>query len=361
MIFDGMLRNLDNVYGKFIMYPRFIQTFLDKQPNGMPTHKEKYDVSFHNKKVFANMKRISKDFSGTKTPLFPTMVELNQVQMDEGSAQPTDTQHTPTFDMPPLKPKKTQKPRQPKRKTTKVPQPSESIDIAMDETVRKEGVTVWYERVSKMSSNSLLAGVNTSRSDEDRLKHIELMKIYTTLQKKILDLDGELKRTKTAQQTKIDDLERRVRKLEKKHKSRTYKLKRLYKVGLTAKVISSSDDEALDKKDSSKQGRIDEKDADKDIALVSTHDVVVQDEGIEDVDEKEVDEVVTTSKMIIDAVVDATQVTTAMADISVSATEIIVTTAPTITTALETNVEITQAPKRKRVMIQEPDMYIYIH
>nr|GEX18135.1 hypothetical protein [Tanacetum cinerariifolium] len=59
------------------MYPRFIQTFLDKQLNGLPTHKEKYDASFHTKKVFANMKRIGKEFSGKETPLFSTMKVLD--------------------------------------------------------------------------------------------------------------------------------------------------------------------------------------------------------------------------------------------------------------------------------------------
>nr|GEX39038.1 retrovirus-related Pol polyprotein from transposon TNT 1-94 [Tanacetum cinerariifolium] len=63
---------------------RFIQTFLDKQLSGLPTHKEKYDVSFYTKKVFANMKRIGKGFYGKETPLFPTMVGPNQVQMGEG-------------------------------------------------------------------------------------------------------------------------------------------------------------------------------------------------------------------------------------------------------------------------------------
>nr|GEY93829.1 hypothetical protein [Tanacetum cinerariifolium] len=263
--------------------------------------------------------------------------------------------------MSPLKYQKTQKPRKPKRKTTKVPQPSESTDIAADEAVHKEGVTVWrqdtmgdtfahtrYKRVSKMSSDLLLAGVNIPQSDEDRQKHIELMKICTTLQKKVLGLEDELKRTKTAQQTKIDGLERRVKKLEKKHMSRTHKLKRLYKVGLTAKVISSSDDKALDKEDTSKQEKIDEIDADEDIALVSTHDDVstqdniVQDEGIEDVGEEEVVEVVTTAKMLI--------------DILVSTAETIVTTAPTTTAgSTKTNIEVTQALKRKGVMIQEPE------
>nr|GFB69680.1 hypothetical protein [Tanacetum cinerariifolium] len=131
---------------------------------------------------------------------------------------------------------------------------------------------------------------------------------------------------------------------------------------LQRKVISSSDDEALDKEDTFKQGRIDEIDVDEDIALVSTHDDVstqdniVQDEGIEDVGEEEVVEVVTTTKMIIDVVVDAAQVTTTIADIPVSDAETIVTTAPTITAeSTKTNVEVTQASKRKGVMIQEPE------
>nr|GEY00125.1 hypothetical protein [Tanacetum cinerariifolium] len=146
---------------------------------------------------------------------------------------------------------------------------------------------------------------------------------------KVLDLEDELKRTKTAQQTKIAGLERRVKKLKKKHRSRTHTLKRLYKVGLTAKVISSTNDEALNKEDTSKQGRIDKIDADEDISLVSTHDDVntqdniVQDKGIEDV---------------------------------VSTAKTIVTTAPTITAeSIKTNVEVTQAPKRKGVMILEPE------
>nr|GEX33710.1 hypothetical protein [Tanacetum cinerariifolium] len=119
---------------------------------------------------------------------------------------------------------------------------------------------------------------------------------------------------------------------------------------------------ALDKEDTSKQGRIDEIDADEDIALVSTHDDVstqdniVQGEGIEDVDDEELVKVVTTAKMIIDTVVDAVQVTTAIVDIPVSVAEIIVTTASTITAeSTKTNVKVTQAPKRKGVIIQEPE------
>nr|GEZ63829.1 hypothetical protein [Tanacetum cinerariifolium] len=98
-------------------------------------------------------------FYGKETPLFPTMVGSNQIQIGEGSPQPTDTQHTPTFAMPPLKPKKTQKPRQPKRKTTKVHQPSEYTDIVVDEAVHKEGLTVcWVLEQMHMGRSGLGVG-----------------------------------------------------------------------------------------------------------------------------------------------------------------------------------------------------------
>nr|GEX01294.1 hypothetical protein [Tanacetum cinerariifolium] len=55
----------------------------------------------------------------------------------------------------------------------------------------------------------------------------------------------ELEKTKTSQGNEIASLKKRVKKLEKRNKSRTHKLKRLYKVGLTARVESSGDEESL--------------------------------------------------------------------------------------------------------------------
>nr|GFB72248.1 hypothetical protein [Tanacetum cinerariifolium] len=92
-------------------------------------------------------------------------------------------------------------------------------------------------------------GVNTPQSDEDSLKLKELMELCTNLQNRVLDLEN----TKTTQALKIDSLKRKAMKLEKKQRSRTHKLKRLYKVGLTARVESSNDNEDLDE-DASKLG-----------------------------------------------------------------------------------------------------------
>nr|GEZ53726.1 hypothetical protein [Tanacetum cinerariifolium] len=63
---------------------------------------------------------------------------------------------------------------------------------------------------------------------------------------------------------------RRVKKHERRKRSRSYGLKRLYKVRLSAKVESSTD-ESLDEEDAFKQGRIADIDANEDITLVSTH------------------------------------------------------------------------------------------
>nr|GEX03279.1 hypothetical protein [Tanacetum cinerariifolium] len=119
-----------------------------------------------------------------------------------------------------------------------------------------------FESVSKHSNDSLLARGNTLRSDEDSHKLDELMALCTTLQNRVLKLEKK----KTTQFNEIASLKRRVKKLEKKNRSRTHRLKRLYKVGLTARVESSHNKESLGE-DASKQERIDTIDADEEITL----------------------------------------------------------------------------------------------
>ncbi|GKE23248.1 hypothetical protein Tco_1434760, partial [Tanacetum coccineum] len=87
------------------------------------------------------------------------------------------------------------------------------------------------ENVSKISNDPLLSG-------EDSLKLNELMDFCTKLQQRILDLEN----TKTAQAQEITSLKKRVKKLEKKKKSRTHRLRRLYKVGLSARIVSLDDE-----------------------------------------------------------------------------------------------------------------------
>ncbi|GKG29364.1 hypothetical protein Tco_0416729, partial [Tanacetum coccineum] len=64
-----------------------------------------------------------------------------------------------------------------------------------------------------------------------------------------------LENTKTTQAQEITSLKLRVKKLEKKGGSRTHKLKRLYKVGRSARIVSSDEASLGDQEDASKQGR----------------------------------------------------------------------------------------------------------
>nr|GFA00637.1 putative ribonuclease H-like domain-containing protein [Tanacetum cinerariifolium] len=82
---------------------------------------------------------------------------------------------------------------------------------------------------------------------------------------------GNIKTTKTAQAKEIANLKKKVKRLERKRKLRSHGLKRLYKIRLSARVKSSTDEESLDKEDASKQGRISDIDANQDIYLVNVH------------------------------------------------------------------------------------------
>ncbi|GJT87355.1 retrovirus-related pol polyprotein from transposon TNT 1-94 [Tanacetum coccineum] len=227
-IFESIVKNLDNLSGKFLMYPRFVQVFLNKQLDGFPCHKRIYDAPSHAKKIFGNMKRVGKGFSGRVTPLFPTMVVQNQSELGEDEAVYKERGDSLV------------------RAATTASRLEEEHDsgggLRCQETIRDTIAQTRFENVSTQSYDPLLA--------------------------RVLDLE----KTKTTQANEIASLKRRVKKLEKKRSSRTYKLKRLYKVGLSTRVESFGDEESLGE-DASKQGRmINVIDVDEDITLVNVQD-----------------------------------------------------------------------------------------
>ncbi|GJX41387.1 hypothetical protein Tco_0256377 [Tanacetum coccineum] len=213
-----------------------------------------------------------------------------------------------------------------KRKDTELPQSSGPTEPIADEAANEENVPTH-------SNDPLLSG-------EDSLKLNELMELCTNLQKKVLDLET----SKTTQALEIKSLKRRVKKLEKKQRSKTYKLRRLYKVGLSAKVVSSDDEASLgDQEDASKQGRkILDIDADEDITLDSTHfDTDPDMFGVHDLHGDEV--FVETEEPVVNAATTTTTIaTTTVAD------EVEMTLAQTL-------IEIKSAkPKAKGIVMQEP-------
>ncbi|GJU15945.1 hypothetical protein Tco_1143911 [Tanacetum coccineum] len=244
-IFESMVRNLDNLSGKFLMYPRFIQVFFDKQLEGMPTHNRIYIAPSHTKKIFGNMRRLGKGFSGRETPLFQTMVVQDQAEMGEGSTNPTDLHHTP----------------------------NEAVYKELDDSLVRAATTASSLEAEQDSGNIAKTQSKATHNESISLgttsgggsRRQETMGIL--LLKLVLDLE----KAKTTQAKEIVSLKRRAKKLEQKKRSRTHSLKRLYKVGFTARVESFRDEESLGE-DTSKQGRINSIDVDKDITLVNDQD-----------------------------------------------------------------------------------------
>ncbi|GJU35702.1 hypothetical protein Tco_1184056 [Tanacetum coccineum] len=85
---------------KVIITEKSLQVFPDKQVEGMSKHKGIYVTPSHTKKIFANMKREGKVFSGRITPLFQTMMVQASEDMGEESAAPTDSYSTPIITQP---------------------------------------------------------------------------------------------------------------------------------------------------------------------------------------------------------------------------------------------------------------------
>nr|GEX72800.1 hypothetical protein [Tanacetum cinerariifolium] len=83
-IFDSLVRNVDTTL-KFYMYPRFIQFLIRRQLGDLSTYTTKYTSPALTQKVFANMRRVGKGFSGVETPLFEGMI-VEQV-IEEGGAE----------------------------------------------------------------------------------------------------------------------------------------------------------------------------------------------------------------------------------------------------------------------------------
>ncbi|GJW15848.1 hypothetical protein Tco_0019981 [Tanacetum coccineum] len=77
MIFEQMESNISSPH-EFLMYPRFIQICLDMQRNQLQQHSRTYPVPSLSNKVFNNMKRPTKGYSGQEVALFPTMLDVTE-------------------------------------------------------------------------------------------------------------------------------------------------------------------------------------------------------------------------------------------------------------------------------------------
>nr|GEW12350.1 hypothetical protein [Tanacetum cinerariifolium] len=78
-IFDSLVRNVDSS-SKFYTNPRFIQLIIQNQLGDLSTHTITYISPALTQKVFANMRRVGKGFSGVDMPLFEGMLVAEKIE-----------------------------------------------------------------------------------------------------------------------------------------------------------------------------------------------------------------------------------------------------------------------------------------
>ncbi|GJZ65709.1 hypothetical protein Tco_0622405 [Tanacetum coccineum] len=148
LVFDGMLRKLDNPKKKFLVYPRFLMVFLNNQLELSEPFNDVYVTPAHTLKVFSNMSRKGLKFSGRVTPLFHNMIAPPAVVGGEGSGHPSKPQPTPSPAHPIIdrqilitessSPQNTQSPKQALHEHTELPQTSVPIPNVANEAVHQE-------------------------------------------------------------------------------------------------------------------------------------------------------------------------------------------------------------------------------
>nr|GFB56631.1 hypothetical protein [Tanacetum cinerariifolium] len=84
-IFDSLVRNVD-ISSKFYMYPQFIQLIIQTNIADLSTHTTRYISLSLTQKVFTNMRKVGKGFSGVETPLFESMLVVRDV-VEEAEVQ----------------------------------------------------------------------------------------------------------------------------------------------------------------------------------------------------------------------------------------------------------------------------------
>nr|GEV75833.1 hypothetical protein [Tanacetum cinerariifolium] len=260
------------------------ELFMNYQFGDMSHHKKSFVTSSLTKKVFANMKRERKGFSRIVTPLFETMM-------------------------------KKQRSKRKQRKETKIPH---------IEPQTKESVPT--------PSNDPLP------SGETRMQLTKLMNLCTNLQKQVLDLE----KAKTSQAEEIVDLKKRVKKLERKKKSRTSGLKRLWKVDSTTRVESSKDKERRMNKE--EMFGVDDLDGGEVIMDATTSENVEQDSIVVEKEVSTADPVTTAGEVVTTA--EGVEVTTIATTLQISKDGL---------TLAQTLIEIkVDKPKARGVIVQVP-------
>nr|GEU31683.1 putative ribonuclease H-like domain-containing protein [Tanacetum cinerariifolium] len=243
-IFDSLVRNVNNS-SKFYMYPQFIQLIIQTNIANLSTHTTRYISPALTQKVFANMRRVGKGFSGVETPLFESMLVVRDVAK-EAEAQV----------------------------------PAQGDDV--QEPAAKEVVTNVVPPTPTPPSPPSLVIPSSPPHQPPCLPQPQDAEVSSLLFQQVLDICSALARRveglehdKAAQQLEMVKLKARVKKLENINKVKSSMLRRLKKVETSQRVESSDDIENV-----FNQGRIiADMDQDEGIELVADQEKDTEFEG----------------------------------------------------------------------------------
>nr|GEW16657.1 hypothetical protein [Tanacetum cinerariifolium] len=234
-IFDSMVRNMDSP-SKFLMYLWFLQVIINAQVDDLSSHNNQYTSPALTQKVFANMRRVGKGFSGVETPLFAIML----VQPQPPAAEEVDDVEVPAA-------------QEPSPIIEPSPPPQEPITTPLQ---------------AQPATPSLPPQVQSTTTSESSMTLLNtLIETCATLSQKVAALEQD----KIAQELEIFKLKKRVKKLKKKRRSKSSGLNILRKMGTSQRVESSIETVVGAQEDASKRGgMIEARDANEDITLVDT-------------------------------------------------------------------------------------------
>nr|GEU58063.1 putative ribonuclease H-like domain-containing protein [Tanacetum cinerariifolium] len=348
-IFDSLVRNVDSPT-KFYMYPRFLQLMIRKQVGDLSTHTTKYTSPVLTQKVFVNMRRVGKGFSGVDTPLFKGMLVAQEVQegdadenvenVNVGDAAEEDVSaahdEVPTIAEEPSIPSPTppNPPLQPSQDipSTSQAQPTPPQSPRVQPPSPQPQPQPQPSQDAGLPINLLQDLMDTCTALTRRVKHLELDKV--------------------AQAMEITKLKQRVKKLERR-------IRMIVEMDQDVDIVLEDDKEVSD----DVQDDIDESAQDQGmkaksqaeiykIDLEHTNKVLsMQEDKSKLAEVQEVVDVVTTAKIITKVVTAASETITATST-TITALEVLV---PAATTAVASTLIAALRKRTKGVVIRDPE------
>ncbi|GJU22681.1 hypothetical protein Tco_1156023 [Tanacetum coccineum] len=173
-----------------LAHMRFIQLLLNKQQRLLLPHTRTYPTPTLTSKLFSNMRRASKGYSGVVTPLFESM--LVQAHDEEQQQSPSRITSSPSLSPQPTQPSPSPEPIQPTHEA---------------------------EETASMPYDSPLHVVHSHGSAEGSMQQHDLTVLVNKLNDRIDGLEKDLQQTKKTYSTALTKLVLRVKKLEYKLKS----------------------------------------------------------------------------------------------------------------------------------------------